>query len=165
MFSADFSPSSWIEIHDLGYDSRNDTSIKGKNEPGMKNIINTRPLLYGHSQNVDKALKLLSDPESMITSYSTFKSLLDSVDHQNVAYALVIEDSNKFSDINYMSITPAGEKFDLVKAYRITNNNSIPAGFGKYSPETKANILVIKVNGDLQTVQTESSNIDAVARA
>jgi len=164
MFSADFSATSWIEIHDLGYDSRNDTSLKGKDQPGMKNIVNTRPLLYGHSQNVDNALKLMNDPNSMSNSYSTFKPLLDSVEYQNAAYALVIKETNKFSDINYMSMTPTGGKLELVKAYRITDNKSIPAGFGKYNPETKGNILVIKINGDLQTVQTESDNIDAVAR-
>ena len=63
-----------------------------------------------------------------------------------------------------MSITPTGSKVDLVKAYRITDNKSIPTGFGKYNPETKGNILVMKITGDLQTVQTESANIDAVAR-
>jgi hypothetical protein len=113
---------------------------------------------------VDNVLKLLSDPESMNTSYSNFKPLLDSVDYQNAAYALVIEEANKFSDINYMSMTPTGGKLELVKAYRITDNKSIPAGFGKYNPETKGNILVIKINGDLKTVQTESANIDAVAK-
>jgi len=164
MFSADFSATSWIEIHDLGYDSRNDTSLKGKDQPGMKNIVYTRPLLYGHSQNVDNALKLMNDPNSMSNSYSTFKPLLDSVEYQNAAYALVTKETNKFSDINYMSITPTGSKLELVKAYRITDNKSIPAGFGKYNPETKGNILMIKINGDLQTVQTESDNIDAVAR-
>jgi hypothetical protein len=164
MYSADFSQSSWIEMHDLGYDSRNDASIKGRNEPGMKNIVYTRPLVYGHSQNVDNVLKLMNDPESMNTSYSTYKPLLDSVDHKNAAYALVIEAANKFSDINYMSITPTGGNVELVKAYRITDSKSIPAGFGKYNPETKGNILVIKITGDLKTVQTESDNIDAVAK-
>ena len=164
MYSADFSTSSWIEIHDLGYDSRNDTSLTGKDQPGMKNIVYTRPLLYGHSQNVDNVLKLMKDPNSMSTSYSTFKPLLDSVEYQNAAYALVIEESNKFSDINYMSMTPKGGKLELVKAYRITDTKSIPAGFGKYNPETKGNILVIKITGDLQKVQTESANIDAVAK-
>jgi hypothetical protein len=164
MYSADFSTSSWIEIHDLGYDSRNDSSLKGKDQPGMKNIVYTRPLLYGQSQNVDNVLKLLNDPGSMTTSYSTFKPLLDSFDNQNAAYELVIEEANKFSDINFMSITPAGGKFDLVKAYRITDNKSIPPGFVKYSPETKGNVLVIKINGDPKTVETESANIDAVAK-
>jgi hypothetical protein len=165
MYSADFATSSWIEMHDLGYDSRNDVSLKGKNQPGMKNIVYTRPLLYGHSQNVDNVLKLLADPGIMNTSYSTFKPLLDSVDYQNSAYANVIEAANKFSDINYISITPVGGKLELVKAYRITDNKSIPAGFSKYNPSViKANILVIKIIGDLQTVQTESANIDAVAR-
>lgn len=164
MYSADFSISSWIELHDLGYDSRNDVSLKGRTETGMKNIVYTRPLVYGHSQNVDNVLKLMNDPESMSTSYSTYKPLLDSVDYKNAAYAIVIEGANKFSDINYMSLTPTGGNVELVKAYRITDNKSIPEGFSKYNPETKDNILVIKITGNLQTVQTESDNIDAVAR-
>jgi hypothetical protein len=164
MFSADFSATSWIEMHDLGYDSSNDTSLKGKDQPGMKNIVSTRPLLYGHIQNVDNVLKLMNDRNSMSTSYSTFKPLLDSVDYQSAAYTFVINESNKFSDINYMSLTPTGRKLELVKAYRITDTKSIPAGFGKYNPETKGNILVIKITGDLQTLQTESANIDAVAK-
>ncbi|MCZ7402430.1 MAG: PCYCGC motif-containing lipoprotein [Candidatus Methanoperedens sp.] len=164
MFSADFSATSWIEFHDLGYDSRNDTSLKAKDQPGMKNIVNTRPLLYGHSQNVDNVLKLMNNPNSMSTSYSTFKPLLDSVDYQNAAYAFVINEANKFSDINYMSLTPTGGKLELVKAYKITDSKSIPAGLGKYNPETKGNILVIKITGNLQTVETENANIDAVAK-
>ena len=164
MYSADFATSSWIELHDLGYDSKNDASLKVRTEPGMKNIVYTRPLVYGHSQNVDNVLKLMNDPNSMSTSYSEYKTLLDSVDYQNAAYALVQETKNKFSDINYMSMTPTGGKVELIKAYRITDNKSIPAGFGKYDPETKGNILLIKITGDLQTVQTESEKIDVVAR-
>jgi len=72
--------------------------------------------------------------------------------------------NTKFSDISYMSITPTDGNMELTKAYRITDNKSIPAGFGKYNPETKGNILIIKITGDLRTVQTESDNIDAVAR-
>jgi len=164
MYSADFATSSWVELHDLGYDSKNDASLKVRTEPGMKNIVYTRPLIYGHSQNVDNVLKLMNDPNSMNTSYSEYKVLLDPVDYQNAAYALVQETKNKFSDLNYMSMTPAGSKVELVKAYRITDNKSIPTGFGKYSPETKGNILLIKITADLQTVQTESANIDAVAK-
>jgi len=164
MYSADFAPNSWIELHDLGYDSRNDASLIGKTEPGMKNIVYTRPLIYGHSQNADNVLKLMKDPNSMSTSYSEYKPLLDSVDYNNAAYALVTREANKFSDMNYMSMTPAAGKVELIKAYRITDNKPIPAGFGKYNPETKGNILLIKITGDFQTVQTESANIDAVAK-
>jgi len=106
----------------------------------------------------------MNDPESMNTSYSTYKPLLDSVDYKNATYALVIEGANKFSDINYLGITPTGGNLQLEKAYRITDKRSIPAGLSKYNPETKANVLVIKITGDLRTVQTESDNIDAVAK-
>lgn len=164
MYSADFTTNSWIELHDLGYDSKNDATMKGKIEPGMKNIVMTRPLIYGHSQNVDNVLKLMNTPDIMTSSYSTYKPLLDSVDYQDVAYAIVYLEKNRFSDINYMSMTPTRGNLELVKAYRITENKSIPAGFSKYNPETKGNILIMKIAGDLQKVQTESDNIDAVAR-
>ncbi|MFZ3168969.1 MAG: hypothetical protein WA130_15250, partial [Candidatus Methanoperedens sp.] len=164
MYSADFSPNSWIELHDLGYDSKNDASIKAKIQPEMKNIVITRPLIYGHSQNVDNVAKLMNEPNSMITSYSTYKPLLDAVDYQNAAYALVLSEKTNFSDMNYMSLTPTGGKVELVKAFSITNPKSIPAGLAKYNPETKGNVLVIKMMGDLSTVQAESDNIDAAAR-
>ena len=164
MYSADFSPTSWIEMHDLGYDSTKDTALRGRNEQGMKNIVYTRPLIYGHSQNVDNVLKLMSDPKSMTTSYQTYKPLLDAVDYQNAAYALVMTQPNKFSDINYMSLIPINGKVELVKAYNITDNKSIQTALGKYNPQTKGKILIIKVTGDLATVQAEADNIDAVAR-
>jgi hypothetical protein len=164
MYSADFSPDSWIELHDLGYDSKNDAAIKAKVESGMKNIVKTRPLIYGHSANVDNVEKLMNDPNSMETSYSTYKSLLDAVDYQNAAYAIVLKEKNRFSDMNYMSLTPEGGRVELVKAFSIMDNKSIPAGLGRYNPETKGNVLVIKMTGDLATIQAESDNIDAVAR-
>lgn len=164
MYSADFSKNSWIELRDLGYESKNDASIKAKIQPEMKNIVTTRPLVYGHSQNVDNVLKLINDPNAMDTSYSTYKTLLDAVDYKNAAYALVLSEKTMFSDMNYMSITPAESKVELVRAFSITDTKAIPAGFGKYNPETKGNVLVIKVTGDLAKIQAENDNIDAVAR-
>ncbi|HEX7627300.1 MAG TPA: PCYCGC motif-containing (lipo)protein, partial [Candidatus Methanoperedens sp.] len=164
MYSADFSTNSWIELRDLGYDSKNDASIKAKIQPDMKNIVITRPLIYGHSQNVDNVAKLMNDPNSMDTSYSTYKPLLDAVDYQNAAYALVLAEKTGFSDMNYKSLTPAGGKVELVRAFRITDTKSIPAVFAKYNPETKGNILVIKMTGDISTIMAENDNIDAVAK-
>jgi hypothetical protein len=164
MYSADFSPTSWIELHDLGYDSTKDTALRAHAEQGMENIIYTRPLIYGHTQNVDNVLKLIKDPKSMTTSYSTYKPLLDAVDYQNASYVLVITEPNKFSDINYMSMTPVSGKVELVKAFNITDNKSIPAGINTYNPQTSGNILIIKETGDLTTVQADNDNIDAVAR-
>jgi hypothetical protein len=163
MFSADYSTNSWIELHDLGYDSKNDGTLKGRTEPGMKNIVITRPLVYGHSQNVDNVLKLINNPNSMNTSYSAFKPLLDAVDYQGAAYSIVIETKNRFSDMNYMGLTPAGGKIGLVRAFNITDSKSIPAGLDKYNPETKGNILVIKITGNYASVTAENDNIDAVA--
>ncbi len=164
LYSADFSPNSWIELRDLGYDSTNDASIKAKIQPEMKNIVMTRPLIYGHSQNVDNVAKLINDPNSMATSYSDYKPLLDAVDYQNAAYALVISEKTGFSDMNYESLTSAGGNVELVRAFRITDTKSVPAGLAKYNPETKGNILVIKMTGDIFTVQAENDNIDAVAK-
>ncbi len=163
MFSADYSSDSWIELHDLGYDSKNDGTLIGRTEPGMKNIVNTRPLVYGHSQNVDNVSKLINDPNSMNTSYTAFKPLLDAVDYRNAAYALVIETKNKFSDSNYMGLTPAGGKIELIRAFSVTDTKSIPAGFSKYNPETKGNILIIKTTGNYAELMAENDNIDAVA--
>jgi hypothetical protein len=164
MYSADFSPTSWIELHDLGYDSTKDTALVVRLEQGMKNIVYTRPLIYGHSQNVDNVLKLMKDPTSMSTSYSTYKPLLDAVDYQNAAYAQVIMQPGKFSDMSYLSLTPVNGKTEMVRAFNITDNKSIPAAFNKYAPQTKDNILIIKVTGALNTVHSEEDNIDAAAR-
>jgi hypothetical protein len=164
MYSADFGFQSWIELHDLGYDSTKDAAIRAHAEQGMENIIYTRPLIYGHIQNVDNVLKLIKDPESMTTSYSTYKPLFDAVDYQNAAYALVITEQNKFSDINYMSLTPVSGKVELIKAFNITNNISIPAVFKTHNPQISGNILIIKETGDLTTVQADNDNIDAEAR-
>lgn len=164
MYSADYSPTSWIELHDLGYDSTGDTALVARLEQGMKNIVNTRPLIYGHSQNVDNVLKLMRNPTSMITSYSTYKPLLDAVDYQNAAYALVITQQTRFSDINYLSLTPVDGKTEMVRAFNITDNKSIPAAFNKYASQTRGNILIIKVTGDLNTVHSEEDNINAAAR-
>lgn len=164
MYSADFTPTSWIELHDMGYDSKNDATIKARMETGMKNIINTRPLVFGHSQNVDNVLKLMNDPGSMKTSYTTYKPLLDAVDYQNAAYAIVTYTKNRFSDMNYMSLKPDGGKITFVRAFNITDTKSIPTDFTKYNPETKGNVLIIKTSGDYSTIQTENDNIDAVAR-
>ncbi len=166
MYAADFSynPPSWIELHDLGYDNTNDATLNARNEPGMLNIVNRRPLIYGHTQNVNSVLKLMNDPNSMTTSYQTYRPLLEAVDDQNAGFALVITEPNSFSDMNYWSLTPVNGKVELVKAYNITDNKSIPAALNKYNPQTKGNVLVIKVTGDLATVNTEKDNIDQVAK-
>jgi hypothetical protein len=164
MYSADYSATSWIELHDLGYDNTNDTTIRSHAEQGMKNIVYTRPLVYGHIQNVDNVLKLMKDPASMDTSYKTYKPLLDAVDYENSAYALVMKLSNKFSDMSYTGINPGNGKIELVQAYNLTDSNSIPVALNKYNPEIKGNILIIKVAGDMATINKEKDNIDAAAK-
>ncbi len=163
MYSADFSPTSWMELHDLGYDSTKDASLRAHAEPGMKNIVDTRPLIYGHTQNVDNALKLMKDPESMKTSYQIYRSLLDAVDYQNAAFAQVISQPAGFSDINYAGLTPINDKIELVREYNITDNKLIPSGFNKYNPQIKGNLLIIKVTGDLKTIQANLDDIEGIA--
>jgi hypothetical protein len=164
MYSADFSPTSWIEIHDIGYDSTKDPSLKAKLEQGMKNTVYTRPMVYGHSSNVDNVLKLMADPESMATSYQTYKPLLDAVDYSDTGIASVMTESTKFSDMNYWSLKPEPGSIELVMAYHITDSKSIPAALDKYDPEIRGNILIIKVTGDLETVNNEKDNIEAAVR-
>ncbi len=164
MYSADYSVGSWIELHDLGYDQRTDSSVKAVVEPDKKNVVNTRPLIYGHTQNVDNVLKLMNDPSSMENSYSTFKPLLDAVDYQNAAYTLVVETKYNFSDLNYMGLTRTGDTLELIKAFHISDAKSIPSGLNKYNPETKGDVLIIKLTGDFKTLISENDNIDAAAR-
>ncbi len=166
MYSADYSPNpaSWVELHDLGYDNTKDTTLRAHADPGMRNIVYTRPLIYGHSQNVDNVLKLMSDPKTMASSYPTYKPLLDVVDYQNAGFAQVKKVPNKFSDINYVSLTPVSGKVELVMAFNITDNKSIPAGFKTYNPQINGHILIIKETGALTTVQADNDNIDAEAR-
>ena len=164
MYSADYSATSWIEMHDLGYDSTNDSTLSARKEDGMKNIVNTRPLIYGHSQNVDNVVKLMGDPKSMNAAYPAYKPILDAVDYQNAGFAQVKSLQNKFSDLGYMSLTPINGKIELIKAYYVTDNNSIPAAFNNYNPQTRGNILIIKVTGDLATVNTEKDKIDQIAK-
>ncbi len=164
MYSADFSPSSWIELHDLGYDSTKDTTIMPRSEQGMKNIVYTRPLIYGHTQNVDNVLKLMRDPKSMPTSYDIYKPLLDAVDYENTGVALVTLQKNNFSDMNYWSITPVDGGAELVIAYNITDYNAIPSGFDKYNPVVKGNVMIIRITGDVAKVHVDKEYIDAIAR-
>ncbi|VVB89057.1 Protein of uncharacterised function with PCYCGC motif protein [uncultured archaeon] len=164
MYSADFSPTSWIELHDLGYDNTKDASLRTHAEQGMKNVVYTRPLIYGHSVNVDNVLKLMKDPAGMSTSYTTYKPLLDAVDYQNAGVAIVLTQPGRFSDINYWSMTPVNGKVELVKAYNLTDSKSIPPALNNYNPETRGNVLVIKITGDLKTVQADMDSIDSIAR-
>lgn len=166
MFSGDYSADSWIELHDLGYDSKNDTSLKARTDPGMKNIIITRPLVYGHSLNVDNVMKLMNDPKSQSNSFTRFKPLLEAVDYQNAGYALVRDDIKySFSDMSYFSLTPFDGNVELVKAFNITEKTFIPSDFSKYNPEINKNILVIKMTGDFAKIKQDNDNIDALARS
>jgi hypothetical protein len=107
----------------------------------------------------------MSNPNSMPTSYQTYKPLLDAVDYKNAAYALVIKEPSKFSDISYTSMTPVNGKVELVKAFNVTDNKSIPAALDKYAPQMNGKVLVIKMTGDLTTIQKESDNLDTIAKA
>jgi hypothetical protein len=164
MYSADFNTDSWIELHDLGYDNTKGTALIARQDQGMKNIVYTRPLIYGHSQNADKTLKLMADPNSMATSYPAYEPLLDAVDYRNAGVALVMKENTSFSDMNYWSMTPFNDKVELVKAYNVTSNKSVPADLSSYNPQFKGNILIIKVTGDLTTVNNEKDKIESIAK-
>ncbi len=101
----------------------------------------------------------------MPTSYETYKPLLNAVDYKNSGFAQVKAQSNNFSDMNYMSLTPVNGGIELVKAYNITNNKFIPTELNSYDPIIQENVLIIKMTGDLNTVETNSDRIDQMARA
>ncbi len=130
----------------------------------MEKIIYTRPLVYRHSQNVENVLKLFKDPKGMLTAYETYKPLLDAVDYKNAGFAQVKAQPNNFSDMNYMSLTPVNGVVELVKAYNIKDNKSIPSELNSYNPDIEGNVLIIRMTGDLKTVEASSDRIDMIAR-
>ncbi len=149
MYHADYlTPSLLFELHDQGYDNTNDTTVKEHVDQGMKSVVYTRPLIYGHRWSVDKVLELMSNPESM--PYQTYEPLLDAVDYKNAAYAEVNNNPEKF--LSYISLTPIGGDVELLKAFDVVDYKSIPTVLEKYNPQMKSNRLIIKVIGNLTTL-------------
>ncbi|MBW6471121.1 MAG: PCYCGC domain-containing protein [Methanosarcinaceae archaeon] len=168
MFSADYSATSWIELHDIG---RTDVTIQPRNGDGMLNIITGRPFIYGHSGNVARTVELQAvdgvDVEK--SSYTNYQSVLVAVDDESYNFSSVTTEISAFSDMKYTGLKALDNgKIEKVVAYHITDEASISSsiydaqktgvarGFDSYEVDMDNDVLVIKMVSDISTVLNEN---------
>ncbi|MBW6517357.1 MAG: PCYCGC domain-containing protein [ANME-2 cluster archaeon] len=167
MFSADYSQDSWIELHDIGY---TDTGILPVNEPGMSNIVTTRPFIFGHTYNVQQTSLLITGTSNLENSYGDYKILLDEVDGENTAIGMVGIPRTRYSDTFYSGLNDAGNGLVqhelvyhlvqngeiLVSEYRTRASNSLASGFTRYDVEQTGDLLTVTIVGTLDNVLAET---------
>ena len=166
MFSADYSATSWIELHDIG---RYDVTIQPRNGDGMTNIVTGRPFIYGHSGNVARTIELLADGDVEKSAYPNYQSVLVAVDDESYNFASVTTEISMFSDVKYTGLKALDNgKIEKVLAYHITDEASIPRsiydaqktgvarGFDSYEVTLDNDVLVIRMVSDLSTVLNEN---------
>ena len=166
MYSADYSATSWIEMHDIG---RTDITVQPQNGNGMKNIVTGRPFIYGHSGNVDLAVGLLAGSDTDHSSYSKYQSVLDAVDDESTSIASVSTERNTFFDVSYTGLKALENgKVEKVTALHAIYEGAIPQsiydaqktgasrGFDEYDVTLDNGILVIRMVSDLNTVLSEN---------
>ncbi|MCL7412755.1 MAG: PCYCGC domain-containing protein [ANME-2 cluster archaeon] len=164
MLSADYSATSWIELHDIG---RTDVTIQPRNGDGMLNIVTGRPFIYGHSGNVARTIELLGDVEQ--SSYPKYQSLLVAVDDESYDIGSVTTEISMFSDMKYTGLKALDNgNIEKVVAYHVTDEVSIPRsiydaqktgaarGFDTYEVTLDSDVLVIRLVADLSTVLNEN---------
>ncbi len=163
MYSADYSADSWIELHDVGYD---DPGIKPRLQPGMENIVNTRPFIYGHAQNVERMAALQKGAGK--SSYPTFAPLLDPLDDEGAAVVEVSLRTTPFSDMDYLGLDPAPGGVERVSAYHIARKEALPIkeleelkgsskgrGLEQYEFKVEGDLLVVRMVGGINAVLAE----------
>lgn len=166
MYSADYSATSWIEMHDIG---RTDITVQPQNGNGMKNIVIGRPFIYGHSGNVDLAVGLLAGSDTDRSSYSKYQSVLDAVDDESTSIASVSTEMNTFFDVSYTGLKALENgRIEKVTALHAIYEGAIPQsiydaqktgaarGFDEYDVTLENGILVIRMVSDLNTVLNEN---------
>ena len=168
MFSADYSATSWIELHDIG---RYDVTIQPRNGDGMTNIVTGRPFIYGHSGNVARTVELVAvkDGDVEQSSYPNYRSVLVAVDDESYDIGSVTTEISMFSDVKYTGLKALDNgKIEKVLAYHITDEVSIPRsiydaqktgvarGFDSYEVTLDNDVLVIRMVSDLSTVLNEN---------
>jgi hypothetical protein len=167
MYSADYSSTSWIELHDIGYSS---PGIQAVIMEGMSNIITTRPFIYGHTINVEKTRQLMADPSSMDSAYLDFQIVLEGIDTENTVISAVSNAPNQYADIFYSGLSDAGNGLikremvyhlnlggaSLTSQYEDRAANSISNGFTSYDVTQDNNILKVTVIGTLDNVLNEA---------
>ncbi|MCL7476485.1 MAG: hypothetical protein M8352_10660, partial [ANME-2 cluster archaeon] len=167
MFSADYSQDSWIELHDIGY---TDTGILPVNEPGMSNIVTTRPFIFGHTYNVQQTSLLITGTSDLENSYGDYQVLLDEVDGENTAIGMVGLPKTRYSDKFYSGLNDAGNGLvqhdliyhllpnseALVSQYQDRASNSLASGFTRYDVEQTGDLLKVTIVGSLDSVLSET---------
>lgn len=168
MYAADYNQTSWIELHDIGYQ---DAGIQARKEAGMENVVSGRPFIYGHAENVKLVLNLMNAPGKYASSYETFKPILENVNDEEAAMAYVVVQQSEFSDMEYSGLRSlGGEKVERVNAYKITNGSAVSLakleelrksgsarGFDEYDVKIEGGLLKIRTVSSLEKVLSDSS--------
>jgi hypothetical protein len=165
MYSADYSETSWIELHDLGVEA----TVEPREFLGMNNVVTTRPFVYGHAENVKKVLDLFENPGAYPTAYEAFKPVLMNVKDGDADLAFVMAEPNAFADMMYFSLKSLdGSLTEKVVVYSIANSsaldmtkyedkaaNAVERGFTLYEVQKEGKLLNIRVIGDVDRVLQE----------
>jgi hypothetical protein len=165
MYSADYSETSWIELHDLGVEA----TVEPREFLGMNNVVTTRPFVYGHAENVKKVLDLFENPGAYPTAYEAFKPVLMNVKDGDADLAFVMAEPNAFADMMYFSLKSLdGSLTEKVVVYSIANSsaldmtkyedkaaNAVERGFTLYEVQKEGKLLNIRVIGDVDMVLQE----------
>jgi hypothetical protein len=166
MYSADYSKTSWIELHDLGVEAK----VEPRKFPGMDNVVSTRPFIYGHVENVKKVLELFKDPDAYPTAYETFKPVLENVKDEEAGVAFVLAEPNAFADLMYFSLRSTGDSMvERIVVYHVANSSALDMakyeekaatamerGFSQYEVKKEGELLNIKIVGEILKVLHES---------
>ena len=167
MYSADYSATSWIELHDIGYTNQGIQPVRSE---GMSNVIAARPFIYGHTINVEKTRQLIADPSSMDSAYLDFQIVLEGIDADNRVISAVSNAPNQYADLFYSGLSDAGNGLmkhemvyhlnsggaSLTSHYEDRASNSIANGFTSYDVTQDNNILKVTVIGTLENVLNEA---------
>jgi len=167
MYSTDYSQNNWIEFHDIGY---TDLEIQPVSSEGMSNVLVTRPFIYGHTTNVQRARQLIDDPSSMENAYVSYKAVLNGIDLENTVVSAVSVTPNQYADLFYSGLNDAGNGLvqrdmvyhlipggeSLTSQYETKAANSLANGFTRYDVVQDNDILTITIIGTLENVLNEA---------
>jgi hypothetical protein len=167
MYAADYSSTSWIELHDIGITNQ---AIQPVMSEGKSNVIATRPFIYGHTINVEKTRQLMADPSSMDSAYLDFQIVLEGIDVDNTVMSAVSNSPNQYADLFYSGLSDAGNGLvkremgyhlnlggaSLTSQYEGRAANSLANGFTSYDVTQNNNILKVTVIGNLENVLNEA---------
>lgn len=167
MFAADYAKDSWIEMHDIGYI---DLSVRPVIEPGMSNVIVTRPFIFGHSYNVQQTRQLMDNPKVMENAFNDYKAVLNGIDGENTGIGMVSRSPNQYSDMYYSGLSSTqnglvqrelvyhlvagGET--LTSQYQSRAADSFSRGFTRYDVDQDNDLLTVTIIGTLDNVLAEA---------